>query len=219
MPSSPPLPVILPKPKQLSPHLNLAIYPPTVWIPSASTSPPPLSSATPARKQVACQWWKEQLLEARRKWEARQRFWCSNTSEERREAALSVVRIREEASVPFMVPTLKRARLMETDTWNAEHCSTNASVTRPPLLPPHRTSSATYPPSWEALVKQVKSPMSMTQARRPRKRQRPEEEEWKKLREDGCEVHDRGGMGGTEGKQSPCASQGRIALATSPSLP
>ena len=40
--------------------------------------------------------------------------------------------------------------------------------------------------------------MPVTRARRPRKRQRPKEEEWKKLREDRCKVHDREGMGGTE---------------------
>ena len=156
--SQPPL-VTLPKPERPSPLLNLAVYLSTVWISWTSTSPPPLSSVTPAWKQVACQWWKEQLLEVRKKWEAQQRSWCSNISEGRRETALSAVRTHGEASAPFMAPTPKRARLMGTITLSVGHCSTSVSTTRPPSSPPHQTSSATYPLSWRELVEQVKNPV------------------------------------------------------------
>ena len=37
----------------------------------------------------------------------------------------------------------------------------------PTLSPPRQTSFATYPPSWEALVEQVKSLMPVMQPRRP----------------------------------------------------
>ena len=43
----------------------------------------------------------------------------------------------------------------------------------------------------------MKSPVPVMRPRRPQKRRRPEEEEWKKLKEDGCEVHNGEGMGGT----------------------
>ena len=46
----------------------------------------------------------------------------------------------KEASVPFMAPTPKRARLMGTVTSSAGHCSTNVSVTHPPSSPPRQTS-------------------------------------------------------------------------------
>ena len=52
-----------------------------------------------------------------------------------------------------------------------------------PPLPPllctlHPFSLSFFPLSWEALVEQVKSPMSVTRARRPWKRRQPKEEEW-----------------------------------------
>ena len=170
MPWSQCLLVTLLKPEWPSPHLNLAVYPPTVWTPHPSTSPPPPSSATPVWKQVACQWWKEQLLEARRKWEAQQRSWCSNTLEGRKGEALSNVKTCVEVSVPFMEPIPKCARLMGTAISNVESCSTTASVPPPLSPPPCLTSSATCPQPWAELVRQVKNPAPVVQLCKPQKR-------------------------------------------------
>ena len=169
-PSSQPPPATLPKPKQPSSLLNWAVYPPTAWILLTLTLPPPLSSAMPAWKQIACQWQKEQLLQARKKWEAQWKSWCLSTSEERREAALSAARIHAEVSVPFQAPTPKHARLTETTISNVESCSITASVPPPLSSPPHPTFSTTYLPSWGELVRQVKSPAHTMLLHRPQKR-------------------------------------------------
>ena len=200
MPLSQPLPATLLKPEWPSPHLNLAIYPPTVWTLHPLTLPPPPSSATPAWRQVACQWQKEQLLEARKKWEAQWRSWCSSTSEGRRETALSAVRIHKEASVPFAAPTPKHAQLMGTVTLNVGRCSMSVSAPPPPSSLPRPTSSVNYPPPWRELIGKVKSPTPATQPHRPWKRRRPEDKEWRELREDRCEVHKGEGRGRCKGK-------------------
>ena len=200
MHSSQPQPVTLLKPERPSPHLNLAIYPPTVWTPRPSTLPPPLSSAAPAWRWVACQWWREQLLEARKKWEARWKSWCLNISEEKRETALSVARTHAEASVPFTAPTPKHARLMGTAISNVESCSTSVSVPPPPSSPPCPTSSVTYSQPWRKLVRQVEGPTPMMQPHRPQKWQQCKDEEWKKITEDRCKVRKGEGTGGGRGR-------------------
>ena len=188
-----PQPVTSPRPKWPFPHLNLAIYYPTVWTPCPLTSPPPPSSAMPAWRQIACQWWKEQLLKARRKWELQRKSWCSNTSEGKRDATSSDARIHAEASVPFVAPTPKCARLMETIISNVECCSTSVSAPPSPSSPPCLTSSATYPQPWGEFAKWTKNPTPMTPLHRPRKWRRIEDQEWKELRKDRCEVHDKAG--------------------------
>ena len=193
------------RPERPSPHLNLAVYPPTVWTPHPSNSPPPLSSVTPVWRQIAHQWWKEQLLKVRRKWELRQRSLCSNILEGKRETVLSVARICAEASVPFTAPTPKHAQLMDTTISIVESCSMNANAPHPPSSPPCPTSSTTYPQPWEELVRQMKNPTPVMQPRRPRKRRQSDHKGWKRIIEDGTEVHTgeemdrRRGRGGNQG--------------------
>ena len=140
------------------------------------------------QKTAACQWQKEQLLEARRKWEARRRSWCLNTLEGRKRAVLSNVRTHVEASVPFMEPIPKRAQLMETTILNVESCSTIASAPPPLSLPPHPTSSATYPRPWAEFVRQVKNPAPIVQPHKPQKRRQSDSMEWKRIIEDRTEL-------------------------------
>ena len=89
---------------------------------------------------------------------------------------------------------------MGTAISNVGSCSTTESAPPPLLLPPCLTSSATYPQSWVELIREVKNPAPVMRPRRPWKRRQPEEEEWKTLKEDRCEVHGGGGMGGLEGR-------------------
>ena len=137
----------------------------------------------------------EEAATRRKKWEAQRRSWCLSTSEERRGTPLFAVKTHEEASVPFVAPTPKHVRLMGTATLTAERCSMSVSVPPPPSSPSRLTSSTTFPPPWKELMVQVKSPAPAMWPRRPWKRQRPEDEEWKTFKEDRCEACEGEGMG------------------------
>ena len=140
------------------------------------TLPPPQPSTVPAWKLIAHQWQREQLLKARGKREAQQRFLCLHISGRREKASFSA-RTQLKVSVPFMVPTPKCARFTESIISTVECYFMDASVPPPLSSPPHPTSSATYPRSWVELTRQMRNHMPTTQQQKSRKWQWSEGEE------------------------------------------
>ena len=136
----------------------------------------------------------------------------------------SIARTQLEASVPFVVPTPKRARLTEPAILSVGSCSMSVNAPLPLSSPPCLTSSAPYPRSWVELTRRMKSHVPTTQPLKSRSSDGAKTRNGRKSeRTDTRFAEGEGQMGaGTEGtakgEQSPYASKGGVALASTRSF-